>query len=292
MKSPLVKCVGVVVLAEAEDVQAVAGDLMHVLARYGVQARLYNELEPLVAAISGLDLVMTVGGDGTMLSCSALVARQGIPLAGVNMGRLGFMTSCAMTQMDALASAITTGEYELSERTMISVQQFDEQGESIAPARIALNEVTLWRGPTGKMTDVDVLVDESVLTRYHADGILVSTPTGSTAYSLSAGGPLVWPNAPVLCITPICPHSLTNRSIVLPDSVCVKLRPRPRRGRHEAMAYSLDGRQTYDVAVGQELRIVLAQERLQLLSLEPLDFGSLLRNKLRWQNAEITDDEE
>lgn len=139
------------------------------------------------------------------------------------------------------------------------------------------------RAETGKMIDVDVEVDGELLNKYHSDGVLVATPTGSTAYSLAAGGPLVSPAAGVLCITPICPHSLTIRTVVLPDSVTITMRPRARRGRAgESTIFSLDGRSTHSIANNEALVVSKAPAPLRLLTLRGTTFGARLRAKLGW----------
>ena len=148
---------------------------------------------------------------------------------------------------------------------------------------LALNEVCLMRARTGKMIDVDVELDGCLLNRYHADGVLVATPTGSTAYSLSAGGPLMWPNAGVISLTPICPHSLTSRPVVVPDSTEITLRPRARRGRiEESIIYSVDGRSAHTISVNDTLNIRRADVNLRLLALPGNDYAARLRAKLGW----------
>ena len=148
---------------------------------------------------------------------------------------------------------------------------------------MALNEVALMRAQTGKMIDVDVEVNGELLNRYHSDGVLVATPTGSTAYSLSAGGPLVTPAANVLCITPICPHSLTIRTVVLPDNVVITMHPRERRGRAgESTIFSLDGRRTHGIANNDTLEIRKAERPLRLLAMPESSFAARLRAKLGW----------
>ena len=139
------------------------------------------------------------------------------------------------------------------------------------------------RARTGKMIDVDVELDGCLLNRYHADGVLVATPTGSTAYSLSAGGPLMWPNAGVISLTPICPHSLTSRPVVVPDSSEITLRPRARRGRiEESIIYSVDGRSAHTISVNDTLNIRRADVNLRLLALPGNDYAARLRAKLGW----------
>ena len=224
------------------------------------------------------DILLCLGGDGTMLGAAALAARRGMVLGGINMGHLGFLSACGRDEVPQLVAALADGSYEVHRRSLLEVRRGGE--EPLAPT-LALNEVALMRSQTGKMIDVDVEVDGCLLNRYHADGMLVATPTGSTAYSLSAGGPLVWPSAGVVCLTPICPHSLTNRSVVLPDSVEITLRPKERRGRAgQALIYSLDGIATHPIALNEPLMIRKAPEQLKLLALPRSDYAARLRAKL------------
>lgn len=226
------------------------------------------------------DILLCLGGDGTMLGAAALAARRGMVLGGINMGHLGFLSACGRDEVPQLVAALADGSYEVHRRSLLEVRR---GGEEPGAATLALNEVALMRSQTGKMIDVDVEVDGCLLNRYHADGMLVATPTGSTAYSLSAGGPLVWPSAGVVCLTPICPHSLTNRSVVLPDSVEITLRPKERRGRAgQALIYSLDGLATHPIALNEPLMIRKAPEQLNLLALPRSDYAARLRAKLGW----------
>lgn len=234
-----------------------------------------------------VDLLVTFGGDGTLLSVASLAARRNIPLAGINVGRLGFLTSCSIQQLDDFAEALSDGSIVVDNRTMLQASRMGGDGNRIGERKLALNEVSLMRPQTGKMIDLDAVVDGVLLNRYHADGVLIATPTGSTAYSLSAGGPLVWPDADVFCVTPVCPHSLTNRAVILPDASRIELRPRVRRGRTDEMRYSMDGRDTYPIEIGESLLIEKAPECLSLIHLPGYHFPELLRAKLRWQSTEL-----
>ncbi len=261
----------------------VAQQLMDACAAAGLQAYEIGRHTPADPALGYPEVVICLGGDGTILSAAAEAAGHGALLCGVNLGHLGFLSACAKEDADALVRALSTGEYEVEERTLLQVMQCNtETGQCLAP-HLALNEVALMRAQTGKMIDVDVELDGLLLNRYHADGVLVSTPTGSTAYSLSAGGPLVWPTAGVMCLTPICPHSLTSRSVILPQDVEITLHPRARRGRiGESLIFSLDGRSTHPIAVNATLTIRRAAVPLRLLNLPGADYAARLRAKLRW----------
>ncbi|MDO5450429.1 MAG: NAD(+)/NADH kinase [Akkermansia sp.] len=253
-------------------------------ADYGLNAYEIGPHSSAVSAMGEPDLLLCFGGDGTMLSQAAEAARKGIVLAGVNLGHLGFLSACSRDEIHLLADALANGTFQVEERTMLQATRTGITGEERpVHSHIALNELALMRAQSGRMIDVDVQVNGELLNRYHSDGVLVATPTGSTAYSLAAGGPLVWPTANVLCITPICPHSLTIRTVVLPDDVVITMQPRERRGRaSESTIFSLDGRSTHDIALNEALTIRKAAEPLRLLTLPSSDYSARLRAKLGW----------
>ena len=262
------------------------GECAHTLAqlaaecrRRGISHTCHHSREELTAAGAMPGLLLCLGGDGTILSIAEEAARAGCVVAGINMGHLGFLSSCGRDEWQALLEAIHTHAFMVEERSMLQVTR---SGAESTP-QLALNEVAIMRAQTGKMVDVDVELNTELLNRYHADGVLVATPTGSTAYSLSAGGPLLWPSAGVMCLTPICPHSLTNRSVVLPEDVEITIRPRERRGRAgESLIYSLDGRTTHSIALEDTLTIRKAALSLRLLSLPGSNYATRLRAKLGW----------
>lgn len=286
------KVIGLVALAEKPGLGEALRIMRRELSRHGLGSCVIETPDALEQAIVRCSMLVTFGGDGTMLTISSLAAAHHVPLAGVNLGRLGFMTTCSVQELPLLAYALQEGSFLTDERSMLEVVRMGVDGIAVPPRKLALNEVSLIRAQSGKMVDLDAEIDGELLNRYHADGVLVSTPTGSTAYSLSAGGPLVWPMSRVVCVTPICPHSLTNRSVVLPDTMTIRLRPRERRGRFDSMVYSLDGRSAYPIEVGESLVIRKAPETLSLVHLRKQNFGALLRAKLRWQGAEIPTDDE
>ncbi|MBR5887259.1 MAG: NAD(+)/NADH kinase [Akkermansia sp.] len=227
------------------------------------------------------DILICLGGDGTMLTVAAEAARRGIMLAGINTGHLGFLTTCGNNEYKALESAIIHGTFTIQERSMLEIVRCSGQ-TTYAPS-FALNEVALMRAQTGRMIDVDVELDGCLLNCYHADGVLVATPTGSTAYSLSAGGALLWPTADVFTLTPICSHSLNSRPVVVPDSLEITLRPCARRGRaEESIIYSIDGQSAHNIEVNDSLTIRKAGSSLKLLCLPNFDYAKRLRGKMGW----------
>lgn len=255
--------------------------------RAGVEVQLFYPPAIVDGDWARLDALLCLGGDGTMLSMAALAARHGVPIGGINLGRLGFLTACSAEEAPRLVEMLAAGELAVRERAMLQARVVHAETGDGGPVFLALNELALMRAQMGKMVDLDVEVNGKLLNRYHADGVLVATPSGSTAYSLSAGGPLIWPKASVLCVTPVCPHSLTNRSVVLPDDVRLSLRPRARRGRADAMIFSLDGRNTYELKVDETLQMEKAPVSLKLLQMPDTSFAALLRAKMRWQGYEV-----
>ena len=276
-------------LAPSRQAQALGSKatVLQTLARKGCETSILEPDDLRHANLGHLGIILCLGGDGTMLSAAAAAARHGVLLAGINLGRLGFLTSCAVANIPAFVESLCEGTYIVEERTMLAVTAYNRKTEERRDTLLALNELALLRAQTGKMVDLDAEVDGSLLNRYHADGVLVATPSGSTAYSLSAGGPLIWPGSEVFSVTPICPHSLTNRAVILPDSVTITLRPRERRGRADSMIFSLDGRTTHSIGLEESLEIRKAPQKLRLFQMPGSNFASLLRAKLRWQGYEL-----
>ena len=275
--------IGVVSPVRSPECMIVMQDFLHACEQSGMLAYEYGRHTQNDPVLGKPDMLICLGGDGTILSLSAFAAQHHIVLGGINMGHLGFLTACAREDIHTLVACLANGNYGVETRAMLSVSQQGSVSAEKTEPLLALNEISLMRDQTGRMIDVDVELDGCLLNRYHADGVLVATPTGSTAYSLSAGGPLLWPSAGVMCLTPICPHSLTSRPVVLPDDVEVTLRPRERRGRAgESLIYSIDGHDTRPIALNETLVIRKADTALRLLTLPNSDYAARLRAKLGW----------
>lgn len=228
-----------------------------------------------------VDLVAVLGGDGTMLNALSRLGDFHKPVAGINIGTLGFLTSCKDDELDLFAVAVASGNYHTSVRTLLkaTVLRKGLPEESY----IALNEITLARGETGRLVSLRAKVDGELLNDYRADGLIVATPTGSTAYSLSAGGPLIAPGAGVFVITPICPHSLSQRSLVLSDDCVVELSSQDRDGG--PMLFTVDGRDSTRMGPGDRVEVRKSARCFNLVRLEGRSFYQALRQKLRWQGV-------
>jgi NAD+ kinase len=202
-------------------------------------------------------------------------------VAGINLGTLGFLTSCTDNEVDLFAEALATGAFTTTRRTLLEavVCQKGKPPESF----FALNEVTLARGQTGRLVSLLATVDGELLNHYRADGLIVATPTGSTAYSLSAGGPLIAPTCGVFVITPICPHSLSQRSLVLSDDVEIGLSPE--NADEGQLLFTVDGRDTVPISADTRIMVRKATRGFHLLRLEGRSFYEALRQKLKWHGG-------
>ncbi|HCC21406.1 MAG TPA: NAD(+) kinase [Verrucomicrobiales bacterium] len=236
-----------------------------------------NGVDPVTFADT-CDLVAVLGGDGTMLNAASQIGPASIPVAGINIGTLGFLTTCTDAEVDIFADAITSGKFTLIKRMQLKASVISENGTE-SHFR-ALNEITLARGQTGRLVSLDAWVDGELLNHYRADGLIVATTTGSTAYSLSAGGPLIAPKADVFVITPICPHSLSNRSLVVSDNSKVELAPAP--DAECPMLFTVDGREVININLHDRIVVQQAGHALPLLRLEDRSFYTTLRQKLGW----------
>ena len=228
-----------------------------------------------------VDVAAVLGGDGTMLHALSRLGKFEKPVAGINIGTLGFLTSCKDDELEVFAAAIAEGRYSTSVRTLLEavVHRLGKPAEVFT----ALNEITLARGDTGRLVSLRAQVNGELLNDYRADGLIVATPTGSTAYSLSAGGPLISPDAAVFVITPICPHSLSQRSLVLSNDSIVELSAEDSDGG--PMIFTVDGRDSIHIGPGDRIEVKKSERSFHLLRLEGRTFYNALRQKLHWQGV-------
>ena len=223
----------------------------------------------------GSDLVIGIGGDGVMLEAARRATPASIPILGLNMGRVGYMTELEMTELDMLEN-IFKGDYYLDERAMLRVEIKANSGNTKFTA-YALNEAVVANGSTARIIDLQLSDNGRLVSEYRADGLVIATPTGSTAYSLSAGGPIIDPKLSCFCVTPICPHSLIARPLIFPDSavlevknVCV---------REKVLHLTVDGRATFDLYFGDTAIITKSALKAKLLRIKNDDFYSKIRMK-------------
>lgn len=248
-------------------------------AAHGIECRVNSDAADGMPSYSSLSeccdaaMVVSYGGDGTFLECVHLAESVGLPVLGINSGRLGFLASVPQEGIDKAMEAIKAGRYNVGERSMLSV----EGNGMPSSGSMAFNELTIHRG-RGPMISVEVDVDGEMVGRYWGDGVILSTQSGSTAYSLSAGGPIVAPGCQCLLISPIAPHNLTMRPVVIPDSCEVSFRVGSRGG---VVSVSLDNND-FILPDGSRLTARKSERKARLVNLHGISFYETLRNKMMW----------
>jgi len=225
--------------------------------------------------LKGYDLLVAIGGDGTVLEAAIFVRDTEIPVLGVNTGRLGFLSNVGTEEIDLAMDAVAAGKVWFERRLMLHVAVDDME---LGDFPYALNEVAIMKRDTSSMVAVEVLRDDVFVNNYWADGLIVSTPTGSTAYSLSAGGPIVMPGSEVLCINPVAPHNLNNRPLIIPSDGELQL---VANGRENQFLLSLDSRM-FILDGGRKVTVTTAPFRFILMNLEHQEFFSTVRAKMHW----------
>ena len=231
--------------------------------------------KPLEEIYQSTDLIVGIGGDGVMLEAARRATPAGIPILGINMGRIGYMTELEMTEL-ALLDNIFKGDYYLDERAMLRVEIRSSKGNNKFSA-YALNEAVVANGTTARIIDLELLDNGRLVSEYRADGLVVATPTGSTAYSLSAGGPIIDPKLSCFCVTPICPHSLIARPLIFPDSAILEVKNTC--VREKVLHLTIDGRATFDLYLGDTVVITKSALKAKLLRIKNDDFYFKIRMK-------------
>jgi NAD+ kinase len=254
---------------------------------FPAKAEATTELE--IAARS--DLVVTVGGDGTMLRAARLLAGSGVPVVGINRGRLGFLADISPKDMIKRIDEVLAGQYERGSRSLLQVTLISG-GDT--HQSLAVNDCVLQKWETGRMLDYETLVDGQYVNTHGGDGVIVASATGSTAYALSCGGPIIHPSLDAMVITPICPHTLSDRPIVISASSTVEIRRVQDRATKAQV--TCDGEMLGDLNLGDRLLIGPAHVRVNLLHPVGHDYYRILRSKLHWgrgaQERRLPDDED
>jgi NAD+ kinase len=224
-----------------------------------------------------VDLIVVLGGDGTLLSVARLVDGLGVPILGVNLGGLGFLTATTLEALFPTLEAVLRGEYSAEERLVLAAELV--RGGTLLAEHLALNDVVVAKGALGRLIDLDVRADGEPMTAYRADGLIIATPTGSTAYNLSAAGPILFPTMDAVVLTPICSHTLTNRPIVLPASVRLEV---TLQTATPDVVLSVDGQAGPPVGEGDVVRVRQASARIRLIRDPRKSYFEVLRTKLKW----------
>ena len=283
---PDIRTVGIIAKPSIPHASAIVSDLMRWLSEHGVQAQLDHESAlymgradglPREKVIEGAQLVIVLGGDGTLLAAARAVAGRAIPIFPVNLGGLGFLTAITLDQLYPQLERAFQGQQRVVPRKLLHGELM-RAGKTVGSYE-ALNDLVIAKTQIARMIDLETHVDQQYVSTFKADGLIVATPTGSTAYSLSAGGPIVYPAADVLCITPVCPHMLTNRPVIVPDNMVIEIICQARDG--EAFL-------TIDGQLGERLmrqdRIVCrsSEHSVHLIRPPKMFFFDVLREKLKW----------
>ena len=225
-------------------------------------------------------LLLVLGGDGTMLAAATLAAPRGIPILPINMGSLGFLTSFTLEELYPALEEALAGRYSANQRVMLQ-GELEREG-ALIEKQCVLNDVVIHKGALARMIQLELHINSDFVCRYRADGLIVSSPTGSTAYSLSAGGPIVHPAVESFVITPICPHTLSDRPLVVQDSSSIEVRL---HGHTESVYLTLDGQRGIPMQPTDVLRVRRAPDCLKLIQPPKKPYFEILRNKLKWGEA-------
>ncbi len=279
----------------ANDAKPGARELVQTLVRefrrHHVQVHLDHRTAGLIGAESSLsdpelaetcELLVVLGGDGTILQVLHTLGDTLKPIFGINLGTLGFLTTVASTEVLRAVEAIVNRRFQLSERTLLQVEVFRDGRR--ATRRIALNDAVVSRGELSRLIRLTVKIGGDPVTEYNADGLIVATPTGSTAYSMSAGGPILAPDSGVFVVNPICPHVLTNRAVITSDAIPIEIIPADQRS---SIFLTLDGQVVHELLPGDVLKITKSDRTLALAMLPGMSFFDVLRQKLKWSGAAV-----
>src|SRR2546423_2175793 len=232
------------------------------------------DYEQLAASV---DLIVVLGGDGTMIAAARLLDNRDVPVIGINYGNLGYLTEVRVEEMNAALDPALAGDYRLDPRMMLAAE-LTRGGEALLRNRV-LNDVVISKSALARIIEIETRFDGQLVNCFRADGLIVSTPTGSTAYNLSAGGPIIYPSMNAIVITPICPHTLSNRPLLVPDDAEIELILKTGK---EDVALTLDGQVGY--AMELDDRVVIKKSRTTFNLVQPLNrnYFEVLRGKLRW----------
>lgn len=235
----------------------------------------YDEFSSRAEFKNGIDLAFSIGGDGTFIQTVSYIRDSGVPILGINTGRLGFLANISTDQLDQTMELVRKKEYVFQKRSLLKIET---ESNIFGDENIALNEVTIHKKDTASMITVHASLDGNYLNSYWADGLIVGTPTGSTAYSLSCGGPIVTPGCQIHLLTPIAPHNLNVRPMVVPDHLPIKLSV---EGRERTYLISLDGN-SKSIPQGEEVIVKKAEFMINVIKFQDNNFLDTIRNKMLW----------
>ncbi len=286
-KQKKIRLVAIVAKPHVKEVSSVVVSLVDWLRKRNIEPRVEERVTPeirngcktfpLTKPPRDVDLMIVLGGDGTMLSVARSMGARQKPVLGVNLGSLGFLTDISRADLYSALESVLVGDYSIESRIMLSAE-LTRNGNLLAK-RIVLNDVVITKGAIARIIEVGVDINDQFVAVIRADGVILSTPTGSTAYSLAAGGPILYPGIGSMILTPICPHTLTYRPVVVADSSRFELTLRSNSGEVYA---TFDGQVSFPMLQGDVVRVRKSRNKLKLVSLPGHNYFRVLRNKLRW----------
>ena len=281
MVSKQINSVGIVVKPGHAEAMATAAELSAWLKSHGIGQTAApvssDEIRPENALSMSADLIVVLGGDGTMISTARLIGDADVLVLGINYGSLGYLTDFRIEEMFPALEAIIAGQYEIDRRVMLDIEHWRDS-ERLVTGRV-LNDVVINKSALARIIDIDVKLNDLFVNKFRADGLIVSTPTGSTAYNLSAGGPIIYPSMNAVVLTPICPFTLTNRPIVVPDNAEIEL---TLDNENEGVVLSLDGQTGYPIRAGDIVVIRKSEITFNLVQPANRNYFDVLRDKLKW----------
>jgi NAD+ kinase len=284
----MIRTVGIISRPRREDIARVVPPLIQWLRAHGAEIVCDSETGDCIGPLTGRtwtreelpahsDLLIVLGGDGTLLSAARLAADCHVPILAVNLGSMGFLTTVPQDELYPILEEVFSEKHRVSERVLLEARIVREG--AVIRRQIALNDAVLNKAALARIMDVTLRVDGEYVTTYKADGLILSTPTGSTAYSLAAGGPIVYPTVESFVVTPICPHTLTNRPLVIPDTAKIEI---DFQSEDDAVFLTLDGQIGIELARGDHIVVRKAPEKLRLVRPAKKTYFEILRSKLKW----------
>ena len=282
MQTNRIKKVGVVLRPSTPEIKESYFKLEKIFNKHNIEVNI-DSLSGGMIGIMGVefdllcessDIIVTLGGDGTLISTVRRSFKHSIPIFGVYAGNLGFLADVNLDELDDFVTNLVKGDYRIDERAILEAK-FVKNGKEVT--QYAFNDIVLTRPSVSNMIHVETLVDGKAFNTYFGDGVIVSTPTGSTAYNLSAGGPVLFPLTNVFALTPICPHSLTQRPVVLPGKFAIEMKT-PK----EKALLIVDGQDKYELEQNESIKIKLATNRVKLIHRDEFNYFDVLKEKLGW----------
>ena len=279
--------VGIIIKKNKPEAQALVGAILPWLAQHGCSVRLEHDAPPCGPSVERCalediprqaDLLIVFGGDGTLLSVARLLGAEQVPILAVNLGGLGFLTEIRVDEITTMLESIRAGTVTMTRRMMLEVGHWGADGRQRAVYH-TLNDVVVNKAALARMIVLETYVNDMVLNTFQADGLIICTPAGSTGYSLSAGGPIIYPSLELISLTPICPHTLTNRPIILPDDSTVRVEL---QSRNDDVFITMDGQVGAAMAAGDSIVVKKSPRSISLIQTPFRTYFDILKEKLKW----------